>query len=101
MFASKYRDKINQGFVTIDSFSKENAKQGEMFGAKFYTVEYRATIKWPKGLNIQCLGNNKNFMGWKCWNVDVRNVGQVEELNGELTFEKTEKGWQGENKSVY
>jgi hypothetical protein len=101
VFASKYQKNIDQGLVKIESFSKVNAQQGEMFGVKFYTVEYQASISWPKGLNTQCLGNNDNFKGWSCWMVDTRNVGQVETSTGELRFEKTEKGWKGKNGDVY
>lgn len=101
VFASRYREKIDQGLVQVDSFSKVNAQQGEMFGVKFYKVEYQATISWPKGLNTQCLGNNQDFKGWNCWMVETRNVGQAENLTGELGFEKTEKGWKGENGNVY
>lgn len=101
VFASRYRDKIDQGLVQVDSFSKVNGQQGEMFGVKFYKVEYQATISWPKGLNTQCLGNNRDFKGWDCWMAETRDVGQVENLSGELGFEKTENGWKGENGSVY
>ena len=101
VFASKYQDKIDQGLVALESFSKDNAQQGEIFGVKFYEVEYRARIKWPKGLNTQCLGNDRDFKGWNCFIVEARNIGQVENLHGKLHFQKTERGWKGENGKVY
>jgi hypothetical protein len=101
VFASQYQEKIDQGLVQVDSFSKVNAQQGEMFGVKFYKVEYQATISWPKGLNTQCLGNDRTFKGWDCWMAKTRNVGQAENLTGEIGFEKTENGWKGENGNVY
>jgi hypothetical protein len=95
VFASKYQDKIDKGLVVIESFSKVNAKQGEVFGVKVYEVEYRATIKWPKGSNTQCLLNPCLGFG------EIRNIGQVEDLHGTLGFEMTEQGWKGENGKVY
>lgn len=98
---SKYQDEIENGLVILESFSKVNSQQGEMFGVKFYVVEYEAQIRWPKGLNTECLGDNSQFKGWDCWMKEARAPGKIEKLQGNLTFEKTERGWKGENGEIY
>lgn len=101
-FTSRYQKEIDQGLVTLDAFSKVNAQRMDMFGVSLYTVEYRATIAWPKGLNTQCIGNDPDeFRGWDCAMAKSRKVGQVENLAGTLEFEKTENGWRGPGGKVY
>ena len=81
--------------VRIESFSKVNAQRRALFGYEAYVIEYRATISWPQGLNRNLACSRP----WGCGR--TRDVGELETLSGTLTFEKTERGWRGENGQLY
>lgn len=102
------KKQINDGTTEILSFKKVNAQRQEKSGVKLYILEYEAEIRYPKGLNLKykrCLDTSQ-FQGWDCYlasmgGLKVRDKGQSEKLNGEIVFEKTEKGWRDELGNIY
>jgi len=87
--------------VRIESFSKVNAQRRAFFGYEEYVIEYRATISWPQGHNTAC--TDRQVFTWDCWMHynSARREGERETLTGTITFEKTERGWRGENGQLY
>ena len=104
VFERQHREQINGGFVEIVSFKKTNGQSSEMNGVKFYTIEYEADIKYPKGINSNC--SRTEFTGWDCWFAaigggQIRQKGEVEKRRDKITFERTEKGWKGPDGTIY
>ncbi len=97
--ACPYEMATGDSLVRIEAFSKVNARRRAFFGVEEYIVEYQATIRWPQGHNTACVDLEHVYRD--CWGVSPRGVGQVETLAGELRFEKTERGWRGENGKLY
>lgn len=86
---------LKKGEIEIVSFKKVNGKSMDVYGQKFYTLEYEVVIKYPKGINPQCATGNTAYT--PCGLLKVRAPGQLEKLTGEVDFEKTERGWKGDD----
>ena len=93
---SKWSYKIEKGIVKVLSFKKVNGQSGEAFGVKFYKMDYEAQLEFLKNTprRIGCL----EFMEGDCGG---HKAGDKVAVKGEIGFEKTEKGWQGESGKVY
>jgi hypothetical protein len=79
-----------------------------MFGVEIYQVEYKASVTYPNGILPECIGDNwPSNIYWKCWDgrivnhIDSKRPGQKEIISGVLVFEKTERGWKGEDGKIY
>ena len=91
---------------TLVSFEKTNGMSREVFGAKVYIIEYRATVEYPEGLRPECVSHNGSFSGWSCslaqsQGTQPKSIGERETTTGELAFEQTEKGWKGQDGNIY
>ena len=90
VFANKWKKKIDQGIVRINSFEKTNGQESEVSGVKIYEIEYQAELEYLKdnkpALLKKAIGSNK---------------GNIKNPSGTIRFEKTEKGWKGQDGNVY
>ncbi len=106
VFATLFHKQIESGDLKIDSFDKINGQESEIFGVNEYTIEYKATISFPKGIAPECL-NDVNPDGrpkgsWNCLGKIPRKPGATEERTGKFRFQKTEKGWENsQNHKLY
>jgi hypothetical protein len=107
VFEDLYSEEIKKGLMIIDSFAKTNGQKRNLNGVEAYVVEYSANVTYPKGALPQCAGeearqhyNQECFLamsqGWL-----IRKVGQKEKMEGHILFEKTEKGWRGQDGKIY
>ncbi len=107
VFENEHSKEIKEGVLKIDSFEKTNGQKINIFGVEAYKVEYKANVTYPKGILPECLGDNwPTNIYWKCFNARISGIvskhpGQKETINGEIVFEKTEKGWKGEDGEIY
>lgn len=92
---SMLQDQVGEAVVAIESFEKLDGQESESDGVQQYKLEFVATVKWPQGVNTECLGNDENFKGWNCWMKETRPVNHIDSVGGVVYFEKTENGWRG------
>ncbi|MDI6729420.1 MAG: hypothetical protein QMD44_10915 [Thermodesulfovibrionales bacterium] len=90
-----YEDKnaklFKEGVIRINSFKKVNAIEGELFGVKFYKIEYDAEVEFLKDYII----GDAVFGGVRV------EKGRITKLKGKyITFIKTEKGWKADNDQI-
>lgn len=92
---------LKTGDLELKSFKKMNAKEVDILGTKAHVIEFEAELSYPKGWNVQCLGEagKQNIIG--CMMADSHEVGATEVTKGEVIFEKTEKGWRGPDDNIY
>ena len=76
--------------VRIISFRKVNGRSGEMMGYKFYELEYEMEVEYPNGLNTRCKKANI-FLDIKCYEAEIREIGEKVKLINTITFEETER----------
>jgi hypothetical protein len=96
VFEKMWQKEISSGQVKVTRFDKVDGVAGELLGVPVYSMQYAAEITWPKGNDIGCgQGPLANPM-YPC---KTRAIGQKEEFNGTIGFQKTENGWQGEIQS--
>jgi hypothetical protein len=80
-------------YARLEKFRKTNATENEVLGQKFYTMEYSADVTYLNDIKTR-VGNALEFT--------VRNkAGDKGTETGKLEFQKTEKGWRGEDGNVY
>jgi len=96
VFENQRREKINSGFIEILGFKKVDGQRRELHGVTFYTVEYQAEIKYPKG--SKCTVQEYLFGNVGCAEMQP---GEIGNLRGEITFERTENGWKGPDGKIY
>ena len=89
VYENLWKDEIKRGEFKINSFKKINAQSGEVFGVKVYVIEVEAEIEY----------SSKDIPGGSL--TTARNKGKIKKIKRELKFEKTEKGWQGEDEKIY
>lgn len=105
VFENMEQQRLKSGLAELKSFKKVNAKETEYLGTKGYQVEFEAELMFPKGLNPQCIskeGRRANVL--QCMMVspdDAAPVGGKKTIKGKLSFERTEKGWKGDDKKIY
>lgn len=113
VFENEHSENIKNGFLKIDAFSKTNGQKMNIDGGvEAYKIEYTANVTYPKGILPECIVNGFNWppeIFYKCQNAFetqdsykvFKQPGQKEIIRGELLFEKTEKGWKGEDGNIY
>ena len=75
-----------------------------VLGVEAYKVYYKANVTYPKGVMPECARAHQ--FSWDCFNarglgIVFKKPGKKETINGGLVFEKTEKGWKGEDGRIY
>lgn len=95
----------SQANISVKSFEKTNGIKREVAGQPIYTLEYTSIVKFNNGgwkSKDFAIGYFHDFglvakepMGWDAWGKNWKyfDAGDEVELTGEITFEKTEKGW--------
>lgn len=96
----------SEGSVELLDFNKTNSIEGEMMGIKTYVLEWEASIKivndiWKSGDIIEGYWNDFHVLKQKPGGYEGFLAGAPKHyskdtkilLNGNSTFEKTEKGW--------
>jgi hypothetical protein len=103
VFENQLGKVLKDGTVRIIYFRKVNGQSGDKAGIRFYILDYKAEIEYPNGQNTQCFTKSA---GWECAQMNVFHVkahqkGEKIKRHGEITFEKTEKGWMGQDGNIY
>lgn len=83
---------IKRGIWKLHSFSKTNGQQGEVFGVKVYRLDYAAELEYAQD-EPDAFGNTGGS--------GLHKKGDIVKRNGSLRFEKTEKGWKGQDGEIY
>lgn len=106
-------DKQTQGIAKLVDFKKINAVESEVMGTKIYAVEFEATIEfledcyWRQRNPIMDLPQSgivverEGGMFSQMFGMKKATTGQRETITGTLRFQKTEKGWKGEDGNIY
>ncbi|MBL4734330.1 MAG: hypothetical protein JKY18_03145 [Flavobacteriales bacterium] len=90
VFENRWRKKIDEGVLRINSFEKVNGQESEVSGVQIYEIEYQAEIEYLKDNKPDFL---KKAVG--------TNKGNIKNPTGKIRFEKTEKGWKGQDGNIY
>ena len=107
VFATIQKQKLGDTPFQIRSFRKTNGSTAEVFGMRVYVMEYSASVHYPKGLRPDCIRSGNSFAGWDCFydqsqkGIRPQPVGSTETLTGQLTFQRTERGWRGQDNVLY
>ena len=91
------------GNLQINSFQKVYGKSTELFGSKGYTYYLKANVKWINGLNTRCIGRYA-VLDTGCLGVPQNQrlpPGSVQDVTAEVSFTKTENGWQTASGRTY
>lgn len=103
-------ERQSKGRIRLVSLQKTNGQMGEIFGVKVYQLSYKGEIEfleecfWVKGMDAAAgLGpvsfrtvTRQEGLRDRLGALDNRRLmqkGARSEISGEITFEKTEKGW--------
>jgi hypothetical protein len=106
----KSTEAIAEGKAKLISFRKINARKSEVFGMKFYEVEYEAEVEFLEDFPpVRYTTFPSMLPGGKPSKQEVPDFfmglkgkkGEVKKQRGWLSFEQTEKGWRGPDKNVY
>ena len=106
VFESRHSQSIQAGLMKIESFQKFNGQKLTLGGAEVYKLEYVATVVYPKGVMPECIELIKQSV-YHCVfaqsirDIDFKPVGHREKIAGHITFQNTERGWQGEDGKIY
>jgi len=88
-------EKSLQGIAKVVSFKKTGAQEGEVFGVKVYEIKYEAEIECLVDCYVNQMGIRK-AEGIKVIGMElVKRQGERIAVKGDISFEKTEKGWDG------
>lgn len=101
VFENQLGDNYKNGHIKLNYFKKTNGMMQEVMGMKVYTLDYEVEMKYPNGLNTQCIREDGRFAGWHCWMVETHKVGEKLQQNGSITFTLTENGWKGSDNEIY
>lgn len=113
VFENKHADEIKRGLITIDAFTKTNGQKKNVLGVEAYVIEFAATVTYPKGFMPECIGSNKvGRYNETCFRAQMmagpneafdlfKEPGHKKEIKGTLAFERTERGWRGEDGQLY
>jgi hypothetical protein len=103
-------ERQSKGRIKLVNFQKTNGQMGEIFGVKVYQLSYKGEIEfledcfWVKGMDSAVGIGSVNFRTTTVHeglrnplgamnNRTMMKKGARSKISGQLTFEKTEKGW--------
>ena len=90
-----------QNLVKVVNFKETNAQEGEFMGIKFYLMAYEAEIEYVEDVVLYKFGAVELMeRKGKKMGREIKK-GTRKKISGTLDFEKTKKGWQGEDGKVY
>jgi len=103
VYENKKLKQIKEGILKVEAFKKVNGQKMNIFGVEGYEVEYRALVIYLKGILPECA--DKKNKSLKCIGARregvIRHPGESRSFKGKIHFEKTEKGWRGEDGKIY
>ncbi len=99
----------SKGVIKLIGFTQTNAQKGDVMGTKIYSLEYQAEIEFtadcywggPFGGFEVMTGEPSLFNAFRYQGKKRAKQGQRKAISGELVFEKTEKGWRGQDGKIY
>jgi hypothetical protein len=86
--------------IKVVSFHKTNAQKGEFLGVEVYELEFEAEIEYLADVKKDPFGGLVPINEF-CFLCTTHKKGERQKIVGSLTFEKTEKGWRGEDGKIY
>jgi hypothetical protein len=105
------------GLIRLVRFTKTNGQAGEMMGVKFYQMEYEAEIEalGPCIWGQKTVGFSDRLVVWARPRAEDERASWAEAFEGakigkkgeravikrRLRFEKTERGWRGQDGQIY
>jgi len=102
--------KQSEGLIELVKFTKKNSQDAEVMGVKLHSIEFEAEIRFlekcywgsplEQSFEVQ-RGEPGPFNMWMYMGKRKAEKGQRETITGTLRFEKTEKGWRGEDGEIY
>lgn len=106
-------EKQSKGLIKLVDFKKTNAQDAEVLGVKLHAIEYQAEIEFlrdcywggpfgglEQGFEV-ITGEPGPFNAWMYMGKKKGRQGERETITETLRFQKTEKGWKGEDGKVY
>jgi hypothetical protein len=87
--------------VNILSFEKTNGVGRTVFGQEIYEVSYKALVELPNGANQRCKPPLSLQNMGDCVLITYYPPGQKLTYSESKTFEKTERGWKGQDGNLY
>lgn len=94
-------DKIYPGILKVVSFKKTNGQELSRYGAEGYKIDFEAEIEYT----ADCYSTKTDTVGWisknKAWGHQPIKKGHRVKEKGTFYFEKTEKGWRGQDGKIY
>jgi len=103
-------EKQSKGLIKLVNFTKTNAQDAELMGVKVHAIEYQAEIEFaedcywgtPFGEGFEAIkGEPGPLNAWMYTGKKKGRKGERETITGTLRFQKTEKGWKGEDGKIY
>ena len=93
----------NMGVYTVKSFTKTNGvDQGETYLLEFEgEVECQKVNADPPSQGGFTFKGGITIAEYRIYDVTCSKVGETHKLKGQMPFQKTEKGWRGQDKQVY
>jgi hypothetical protein len=105
------RQSLGDSPYVIRRFEKTNAQEGIAWGVRTYVIEYEVEVEFPKGHRVDCLPNASGQVGSaQCMSymfqemenpLRTARVGERKKMRGSSVFQKTEKGWLGQDGVLY
>ena len=100
------RHKFSKVPWQMTSFTKVNSKNAEVFGVKVHVIEAQWEVVLPEGLNPECIPNkggqgSYNMTCFMRMSEGFYPRGHRLQFKNEIVFEKTEKGWKGQDGRLY
>ncbi len=101
--------KQSKGVIKLIGFTQTNAQKGDVMGTKIYSLEYLAEVEFtadcywggPFGGFEVMTGEPDPFNFFMYQGKKRAKQGQRKTISRELVFEKTEKGWRGQDGKIY
>ena len=88
-FEDRWEHKIKNGDFEIVSFKKLDAQPQEIFGVKYYTLEYEVEVR-----HLRDLIHRTELLEYVAGPFDKSHrKGEIQRVRGVVTFTRTEKGW--------
>jgi hypothetical protein len=92
----------------IESFEKTNGQDMNMMGMEGYVMDVTAVVIFPQGVNTECLKGRGNSFSMKCIGLAtgadrglVLAPGARKTFSSRVGFQKTERGWRGDDGVIY
>ncbi len=93
-----WKDLLDGGLVVLEGFEKRDGQRGRLFGVDTYSLEYVARLRYVAPVPASRLCGFPASPPPPC---SGQPGARAQTLSGVLLFERTERGWRGEDGIVY